>query len=126
MEICCDSHFSWMSSVRSRTYEGCHIIPDGPAPPTIPPTPSPTKAPVTSSPTASPTHPPTKAPVTESPTGSPTVPPPTSAPSKSPSRSPSQAPTKVRSVVSFASEIVLICTVELVFLTIVLLFAESY
>jgi len=85
MEICCNSHLAWMSSVKSRTYEGCHIIPDGPAPPTNPPTPLPTKSPVSKSPSVSPTHPPTKAPVT---------PPPTSASSKSPSKGPTRIPTK--------------------------------
>ena len=82
-----------MSSVKSKTYEGCHIIPDGPAPPTNAPTSPPTGAPVTNSPTAPPTDLPTKAPVTDSPTSSPTAPPPTSAPSQSPSKTPTRAPT---------------------------------
>ncbi|KAK1733670.1 zinc-dependent metalloprotease (family M12A) [Skeletonema marinoi] len=93
MQTCCKSHLGWMSSVKSRSYDGCHIIPDGTVPPTNAPTPPPTKAPVTNNPTGSPTHLPTKAPVTKSPTTSPTAPPPTLAPSESPSKTPTGAPT---------------------------------
>lgn len=69
MEICCDNHLSWMDSVKRKTYEGCHIIPDSSAPPvTKVPTTSPTTRPPTKKPTQNPTNPSTSSSPTKSPT----------------------------------------------------------